>query len=64
MRYKTVDDGSVKGIILTAESLLQIKDEIDAMGLSKEHKEGAEMLYDFLKGCYDKAHNKPKKNWW
>jgi len=64
MKFKVVDDGRVKGIIFTAESLLQLQEEIRKTDFSSDERIGAEAIYTFLKECYDKAHNKPKKSWW
>ena len=60
MRFKIVDDRYAKGIILTAESLLDLRDDIEGAGYPKDQKEGALNVYNFLKSSYDKAH-KPSK---
>lgn len=51
MNYKTVNDGRVKGIILTAESLLGMQEDIEK-NLTEREKEGALALLQFLKTCY------------
>lgn len=57
MNYEVVDNWKVKGIILTAESLLQLQEEIE-VNFSYDEFDGAMRIYEFLKDCYDKSHNK------
>lgn len=57
MRYKIVNDGYVKGIILTAESLMSLEDEVKecfSHKSQKEQLEGALLVVETLKQSYRK----------
>lgn len=53
IHYKvTSRNGLVKGIIITAETLRDLRKVSD--GFYGEHKEGFDHLLNFLDSCYDK----------
>lgn len=54
MNYKTVNNRFMKGIILTAESLMQLEDDLRMKWEESEALEGALEVVKFLKECYKK----------
>lgn len=60
MHYKSVNDGRTKGLIITAESLMDLEEEVkDYFSVSDEvhhpdYRKGAMLVVEFLKQSYRK----------
>jgi hypothetical protein len=53
VNFKSVNDRRAKGIILTAESLYQLRRTVDNLK-DEPTKFGAKVIVDFLEQCYEK----------
>lgn len=57
MHYKTVNDGRVKGMIITAESLMDLEEEVKDYFSNYDQEDeltGALFVVEFLKQSYRK----------
>jgi len=52
VNFKSVNDRRAKGIILTAESLYQLRRAVDNLK-DEPTKFGAKVIVDFLEQCYE-----------
>jgi hypothetical protein len=54
VRTKTVNDGYVKGVIVTADTLRDLHRWLEDVQGSADHKEGARHVVNFLDNMYDR----------
>ena len=55
INYKIVDDRYAKGIIVTSETIMDLRSWMNSVSGSDEAKEGAKAVIDFLENSYRKS---------
>lgn len=55
INYKTVNNSQAKGIIVTSETIMDLRSWLRSVNASPEGREGAKVVIDFLEDSYKKG---------